>query len=92
MLWRELADGLNHFYQHICYETMGCRSVEFMYWITGEGTRIFFLLCGNYAGSTKQHELTFCAQALRKQNMNYAGTARNQPPQPTLAQHNKFAD
>ena len=59
-----------------------------MYWITGEGTRIFFLLCGNYAGSTKQHELTFCAQALRKRNMNYAGTARNQPPQPTLAQHN----
>ena len=34
---------------------------------------------GNYAGSIKQHELIFCAQASWKKNEHYAGTARNQP-------------
>ena len=47
---------------------------------------------GNYAGSIEQHELTFCAQASCKENMYYAGTARNQPPQPTPAHDNIAVD
>ena len=90
LLLLDATHGLSYIYQNLCCGTLGFRSLE-LQWLTGcEGSRICALLsCGNYAGSIKPHELNFCAQASCKQNLHYAGTAQNQPPQPTPAQDNR---
>ena len=64
--------------RELCGSYAGCRDYKFV-----------VHYARNYAGSIEQHELVFCAQAPWRQNMHYAGAARNQPPQPTPAHDNR---
>ena len=65
--------------RELCGSYAGCRKYKFV-----------IHDAGNYAGSIEWHELVFCAQASWEKNMYYAGTARNQPPQPTPAHDNIY--